>query len=401
MSTADVRADVEQVDVVIAGDGPVGMLLALALEDARIDHRLIGNDRQAQDRPIALAYSSRILLERLGAFRALESTPIESIHVSQRGGFGRTLIQAKDYRLPALGYVVSYSNVCSALRQRLAAAAVIAQVSRYSPTTQGDGVLIEATDGANTHRMRARLLVIAEGSPLSGRLVRSGAAVSRRAEDAFEQRRDYGQSAVVATVESEHPHRHRAWERFTAHGPLGLLPFGERLAMVWSTTHESAHGLCSLSDAAFLARLRETFGGRLGRFVSAGPRSTFPLALRYRRGSPAPHVITVGNAAQTLHPVAGQGLNLGFRDAWELAAALERGDPGSIGATEFIRAYLTERSLDRAGGIGITDALVRVFSNDNPALAASRGLALAALDIVSPARHFLARRMMFGARALP
>ena len=399
MSDVGESADVEGVDVVIAGNGPVGMLLALALQDARIDHRLIGNDWQAQDRPIALAHSSRVLLERLGAFRALEATPIESIHVSQRGGFGRTLIQAQDYKLPALGYVVSYSGVCSALRQGLEAAAMTAQVSRYSPTSQGDGVLVEASDGTNTHRVRARLLVIAEGSPFSGRLLRSSVSASLR--DALEQRRDYGQSAVVAAVESELPHRHRAWERFTAHGPLGMLPFGERLAMVWSTSHESAHGLCALSDTAFLARLRDTFGGRLGRFVSAGPRSAFPLALRYRRGSPAPHVIAVGNAAQTLHPVAGQGLNLGFRDAWELAAALELGSPGDVGSAAFIRAYLSGRSLDRAGGIGITDALVRVFSNDNPVLAASRGLALAVLDTVPPARHFLARRMMFGARALP
>ncbi len=379
---------VEQVDVLIAGNGPVGTLLALALESAGVDCRLVGSERDAVDRPIALAYNSRILLERVGAFRALPATPIDSIHVSQRGGFGRTVICASDYRLPALGYVVSYADLLAALRQRLAAPSIAAQVSRYSPAAQGDAMIIEAAGQS----FRARLLVLADG----------GAPVARpaRAQD-LERRRDYGQSAVVALIQAQLPHHNRAWERFTAEGPLALLPSGERLALVWSTTHESAHTLCALNDRAFLARLAATFGGRLGRFLATGPRSAFPIALRYRRGSPAPRVLAVGNAAQTLHPVAGQGLNLGLRDAWELARALEGAERPAIGSTQFIRRYCAARSLDRGAGIRLTDSLVRIFSNSNPAMMLARGLGLAAMDLVPPARHFLARRMMFGARAMP
>jgi 2-octaprenyl-6-methoxyphenol hydroxylase len=392
---------IESFDVLIAGNGPVGTLLALALDEAGVDYRLVGNERQAQDRPIALAYSSRILLERVGAFRGLPATPIETIHVSQRGGFGRTLIRAGDYRLPALGYVVSYAELCSALRQRLALPSIAAQVSRYSPASQGDAMMVEASRGDSMRTFRARLLILAEGTPLPGRSVTADDRAHGRELPVRERRRDYGQSAVVALVQAELPHRNRAWERFTADGPLALLPRGERLALIWSTTHESAHALCALNDAAFLARLGATFGARLGRFLATGPRSAFPLSLRYRRGSPAPRVLAVGNAAQTLHPVAGQGLNLGLRDAWELARALEGVEPEAIGSTEFIRRYLLARSLDRGAGIGLTDALVRVFSNSNPAMMFARGVGLAAMDIVPPARHFLARRMMFGARAIP
>jgi len=373
------------------------MLLALALEEARVDYRLVGNEREAQDRPIALAYNSRILLDRLGAFRALAATPIETIHVSQRGGFGRTLIRAADCHVPALGYVVSYADLCSALRQRLPAPAVKAQVRRYSPSAQGDAIVVESSDAEPAQSFRARLLVLAEGGPLADRAVSS----LDRGRYSADGRRDYGQSAVVALVQTELPHRNCAWERFTADGPLALLPCGERLSLIWSTTHESAHALCALNDAAFLARLGATFGGRLGRFVGSGPRSAFPVALRYRRGSPEPRVLAIGNAAQTLHPVAGQGLNLGLRDAWDLARSLEGAERNEIGSTQFIRRYCAARSLDRGAGIRLTDALVRIFSNSNPAWMLARGLGLAALDLTPPARQFFARRMMFGARALP
>jgi 2-octaprenyl-6-methoxyphenol hydroxylase len=233
--------------------------------------------------------------------------------------------------------------------------------------------------------MRARLLVLADGG-----LTRGGARVT-----------DYGQQALVAEVTTELAPAGTAWERFTEEGPLALLPFRDRHALVWSMRPQAAETLRELPDETFLARLRKAFGGKLGNFLSTGPRSTFPLSLRRGPVRPSPRVLAIGNAAQTLHPVAGQGLNLGLRDAWELARMLLEISKEKVGERDFLERYARSRALDRYAGIGFTDFLVRLFSNSMPPLALARGAGLALLDILPPARHFLARRMIFGARALP
>jgi 2-octaprenyl-6-methoxyphenol hydroxylase len=205
----------------------------------------------------------------------------------------------------------------------------------------------------------------------------------------------------VAEVTAERPRHGVAWERFTPEGPLALLPHSDRYALVWSLRPGGASELLGLSDRDFLSRLRETFGGRLGDFRSVSRRATFPLSLRRGPITPAPRTLAVGNAAQTLHPVAGQGLNLGLRDAWELAQMLLDVSKEEIGSSEFLARYARGRRVDRYAGIGFTDFLVRAFSNSIPPLALIRGAGLAVLDTLPPARRFLARRMIFGARALP
>jgi 2-octaprenyl-6-methoxyphenol hydroxylase len=373
--------------LLIAGDGPVASLLALALAERRIDFALCGDGVTAADRPIALSWGSRLLLERYGVFGDLPATPIESIHVSQRGAFGRTLMRAQDEGLPALGYVVSYERLQVAMRKALARPMIEAKVIHYSPTNQGDAVLVTTANRAGEcSELKASMLVLAEGT---------------RTPNARAVARDYGQSAVVARVKPERPQPNRAWERFTPEGPLALLPDGDALALVWSTSHGSARVLQGLRDSAFLARLQTTFGDRLGRFLDVGPRSSFPVSLRHERAAAMPGVIAIGNAAQTLHPVAGQGLNLGFRDAWELAQLLGERDAAAHdqSSASLAHRFLSSRAIDRGAGIRFTDALVRVFSNDNPVAALARGATLAALDLAPPARSFLARRMMFGARA--
>jgi len=233
--------------------------------------------------------------------------------------------------------------------------------------------------------MRARLLVLADG------------AKSRR----IEQVKDYRQQAIVAEVTVERPRSGVAWERFTSEGPLALLPHGDRYALVWSMRPMSAGKLLGLSDRDFLKRLRDAFGGRLGEFFTVSPRAIFPLSLRRGAVNPQPRVLAVGNAAQTLHPVAGQGLNLGLRDARELAHMLLDATKSEIGAPSFVAHYVRRRRFDRYAGIGLTDSLVRIFSNSLPPLAAARGAGLAMLDVLPSARRFLARRMIYGARALP
>jgi 2-octaprenyl-6-methoxyphenol hydroxylase len=368
-------------DVIVAGGGPIGCTLSLALAGSRVAVARIGGESRAADRPIALSHGSRLILERLGAWKQIPGTPIETIHVSQRHGFGRTIMRSAEHGLPALGYVTTYSEMLAAL---------VAQTPAITATLKdwkadAKGVDVRLTRGGEDVRVRTRLLVLADGGATLG----------------DERVSNYDQHAVTAEVATEHAHRGIAWERFTAEGPLALLPFRDRYAVVWSVRPATAAGLLGLADPEFLARLRETFGGRLGEFLSVGPRAGFPLALRCNTVNPAARTLAVGNAAQTLHPVAGQGLNLGLRDAWELAQMLLETPGEEIGAGRFVARYARRRRLDRYAGIGVTDFLVRAFSSSFAPLAAARGAGLTVLDVLPPARRFLARRMIFGARALP
>jgi 2-octaprenyl-6-methoxyphenol hydroxylase len=372
--------ELPEVDVAIAGGGPVGCALALALSGSGVSVTRIADPTDIADRPIALSHGSRLILERLGAWSPAACSAIQTIHVSQRG-FGRTVMRCSDYGLPALGYVVAYSE----LVRRLAAqtAAVSGALKGWEPC--GDEIALQLSVGEKQARLRARLLVLADGG-----LNRDAGRVT-----------DYRQRAVVAEVAAEHPPHGTAWERFTHEGPLALLPFRDRFALVWSVSPATAEELQRLREPEFLARLREAFGGRLGEFRSTSIRSIFPLVLRRGAIRPSPRVLAIGNAAQTLHPVAGQGLNLGLRDAFELARMLLEVAKEEIGAPRLLDRFAWNRGLDRYAGIGFTDFLVRVFSNSVPPLALARGAGLAMLDMLPPARHFLARRMIFGARALP
>ncbi len=368
-------------DVVVAGGGPVGCALALALAGSPVSVARIAGKATGADRPIALSHGSRLILERLDVWKEIPSTPIETIHISQRHGFGRTVMHSAEVGLPALGYVTAYSEVLAPLASRTPP--VPGTLTDREP--DDEGITLRLARGKKDVRVRTRLLVLADGG------------ASRDSEHA----RDYRQHAIVAEVLTERPHRGVAWERFTTEGPLALLPSRDRYAMVWSVRPENAAALLALDDSAFLGRLREAFGGRLGSFDSVGARAAFPLSLRYGAISPAPRTLAVGNAAQSLHPVAGQGLNLGLRDAWELAEGLLEAAGDEIGCSRFLDRYSRRRRLDRYAGIGFTDFLARAFSNSLIPVAAARGAGLAVLDALPPARRFLARRMIFGARALP
>jgi 2-octaprenyl-6-methoxyphenol hydroxylase len=372
-------AELPEVDVAVVGGGPVGSALTLALSRSPVSVLQIAGEAMPTDRPIALSYGSRLILERLQAWQDLPRTPIETIHVSQKRGFGKTVIRCAEFGLPALGYVTSYSGLCARLPARADAGAL-------AGSEPGDEhIHLRLARGAQGFGLRARLLVLAHGG--------AGEQALRT--------RDYRQHAIVAEVTAERPHCGTAWERFTPEGPLAMLPFRDRYAMVWSVRPESANELMALANGNFLARLRDAFGGRAGNFLEVGARAAFPLSLRSGKIDPAPRTLAVGNAAQTLHPVAGQGLNLGLRDAWEPAQMLLEARKHEIGSPEFLRSYIGRRQPDRRAGIGFTDFLVRTFSNSIAPIAAMRGAGLAALDMLPPARRFLARRMMFGARALP
>ena len=375
------------VDVAICGAGPVGLALAGFLvrrgiagaRIALIDGKSLGQ-AITDPRSIALSWGSAQLLQEVGAW-PLAAMPIHEIHVSRRGQLGRSLMQREDHDVPALGYVTRYGAVVDALAKVGEQAGVLtlrpARVT--SLDEQPDAALLHLDDGST---VRARVAVQAEGG-LFG------------AQDQRARSRDYEQSAVIARVTTSMPIAHRAFERFTDEGPLALLPEdgadGHQYALVWCMRPERAQAILALDDTRFLTQLGEAFGARLGAFTKVSSRSAFPLGLNAEARATA-RTVAIGNAAQTLHPVAGQGLNLGLRDAAVLARQLARGiDP------EAIARFKEDRAGDRRTTIGLTDTMARAFTIPGP-LQPLLGLGLAALDLTRPARTLLADLMMFGRR---
>lgn len=348
-------------EIAIHGAGPVGCALALLLQQAGRSASLVAKmkDPPAAWRPIALSHASRLILERVGAWPALQATPIEAIHVSQQGAFGRTRLSAADAGVPALGYVVDYRVLLDALF-----ACIREKNVRLEPAA-GDSLLTVHAEGI---------------------------------ADALEEK-NYAQEAVVARISTRPAARGTAWERFTPEGPLALLPLEGNYGAVWGMRPERAKELCAAPEAVFLAALSQAFGRRAGEFVAAGERSRVPLALRVRSSRIGERSAYIGNAAQTLHPVAGQGLNLGLRDAWDLAQVLHgEQDPGDA---RVLQRFAAMRRLDAAATVRVTDFLAGAFLGGDPLSGLMRGFGLTALDICLPARRFFARRMIYGASALP
>ena len=342
-------------DVLIKGAGPVGCTAALAMRQAGLSVALYDPQLAPPSfRPLALSYASRLIFERLGIWRALPVTPIERIVVSQAGSFGRTRLDAADAGVPALGYQTDYAALLGALRSPL-----------------GDTLVSEPRE--------ARCIVHAEGAP---------------AEIAAKR---YDHEVLVALLRIAPSAASTAYERFTDEGPLALLPLGERYALIWSLRPERARRLVHAPEREFLAELARLAPSGAGRLLAAESRSVHAPVLKVRRVRVSGNEVYIGNAAQTLHPVAGQGLNLGLRDAWDLAQALARaplvGDPATLAR------FAASRRVDATAAIRITDFLASGFSGAR--FRPARGAALMALDLFPAPRKFFARRMIFGARALP
>lgn len=354
-------------EVAIVGAGPVGCALALDLRRSGVPVVLCARRRPGGEtppapplRPIALSHASRLILERVGAWSVLAPTPIRTIHVSQAGAFGRTRIAAEDAGVPALGYVLDYGALADSLFELAVAS----------------GVAVASAPPA-----AAALVVHAEGNAPE------------------EGEKDYRQDALVTLVSVDPAPGGVAYERFTREGPLALLPLAGRYAVVWAMAPERAAALAEAGEPAFLAALGAAFGRRAGAFVAAQGRSRFPLCLRVRASRTGEREVFIGNAAQTLHPVAGQGLNLGLRDAWDLARLLQ--DAADPGDARLLARFAATRRLDAMATIRVTDLLAGTFTGAGALRAAARGAAMTALDACAPARRFLARRMIFGPSAMP
>lgn len=378
-------------DVVISGAGPVGSTLALLL--ARASHNpqriaLLGrapatgaaNAASSTDpRTLAMNHGSRMLLEPLHAWPA-QSADITTVHVSQRGRLGRTLIDHNELGVPRLGSVVAYTALQQTLQQALHQSGICllqaTQAAHAAPGAQW-----QTADGRPVH---ARLRVRSDGAPPGG------------------IRRSYDQDAVLATIQASRPRPGWAFERFTNQGPLAVLPHpagGSLYALVWCCRPERAAALQQLEEASFSQELQQAFGDRLGRLQLVGERHVFPLALNAGPLQIDSNTLAIGNAAQTLHPVAGQGLNLGLRDAAQLAQTLAHwlNHPNSDPAP-LLQSFTRQRRPDRWLTSAVTDFLPRIFATGNPLVEHACGLSLLAMDSCRALRTPLSRHLLEGLR---
>lgn len=389
----------ERFDVAIVGGGPVGASLACALAPsglriAVVEARTPTTREPAYDeRTLALALGSQRILEAIGIWGAIDTRavcPIETIHISDRGHPGIARLRGRDVGVPALGYVVEVRALTAALYAAMAAHRGIAllapaELDEFGSDEDGGLVTLRMPEGRRT--LSARLVVAADGAQSSLRKI-AGIGVREV---------DYAQTAIVTTVTPTLPHRHTAFERFTDSGPLALLPMqGDRCAAVWSVRPDDVAPLLALDDDTFRMRLQEQFGQRLGALVRIGARLAFPLKLTQADVPTATRLVVIGNAAHTLHPVAGQGFNLGLRDVATLAqtvtdTARAGGDIGGDGA---LREYASWRERDTRATVAFTSGMVRIFSNDFFPLVGARSLGLLAVDLLPPIKRALLRRTM-------
>jgi 2-octaprenyl-6-methoxyphenol hydroxylase len=376
-------------DVVIIGGGPVGLSAALAGRRAGLDVLVLEAKAESigkDPRVFALSYGARLILERLGVWEQVAAAcPIRVVHVSQRGHFGRTTLDAKDLGVEALGYVVAYADLVQALRSRIAASGVpiVSGAHVDAVETQADAALVHYEQDRAQRVLGARVVAQADGGANLFREVRS-------------TERDYRQCALTAEVRCERASPDHAYERFTGRGPIALLPLASGHALIWTVPADQAEHLLALPPHEFEAALMQAYGERIGAVRLRGPRASFKLVLRYAHRIASDRHVLIGNAAQTLHPVAGQGFNIGLRDAFELAEALAMHRSADADLLAGLKRYRASRRFDRAGGTLFTDVLVRGFSNDDPLLARGRGLGLFLLDASGAPKRFLMRRMIFG-----
>jgi 2-octaprenyl-6-methoxyphenol hydroxylase len=385
-------------DLIIVGGGLAGLCLALALKDSGLkiasveaESREHLQNSPAGDRALALAAGTVEVLENLGLWQGIshKATAITHIHVSDQGHFGKVRLSAAKAKVPALGYVITARDIETHLGDMLAQS----QVSQLRPArvvglmSGHDEINVSIKMGDEAQNISAKLLVGADG----------GKSSVRQLLDINQHVTDYGQTALVTTVATALPNNHVAYERFTASGPLALLPIGKnRSAVVWTRSNEAAQALMLGSEADFLAELQLDFGYRLGQLCLAAPRRIFPLSLIRAERMVEGRALIIGNAAHQLHPVAGQGFNLGLRDVVQLserlAQAAQTGE--DIAAADLLKTYARSRQQDHDKVIGFTDNLVKIFSNDWLAVSAARNFGLALLDHIPLAKNSLTRQAM-------
>jgi 2-octaprenyl-6-methoxyphenol hydroxylase len=389
-------------DIVIAGGGMVGSSLALALAPLSLRVAIVEPVPRAaaeqpsfDDRSTALSRSTQRMYEAMQLWDDIvtAATPVKRIHVSDQGRFGFSHIDAAEQRVEALGYVVINRVLGAVLQKALDAEPgvdVICPASIVSACSGPDNVSIgvRTVDGEQ-RELTARLLVAADGARSS---VRTMAGISVKHVN-------YGQCAIVGNLLSEKTLENCAYERFTPHGPLALLPIAQgRAGFVWTVSEHHAERILALDDHAFLAELQRAFGYRLGEFSRVGKRNAYPLVLSKASRLTATRTVLVGNAAHGLHPVAAQGFNLGLRDVAALCDCIA--DYG-LDDPELLRRYAAWRKSDQSKLVGFTDGLVRLFANNSGPVRVARDLGMLGFDLVPGVRSLFAKHTMGLAGRLP
>lgn len=380
-------------DLIIVGGGMVGATLAIALKNTPLKIALIEafepniqHQPSYDDRGIALAYGSQRIFETMGLWQQLTPlcTAIEHIHVSDRGQFGVTRLHAEQENVPALGQVITAKHLGRVLYKELADQK---NLQMHCPAR------VEALE----HEENATQVLLADGTKLSSKLVvaADGAeSTIRQLLKLGERNVDYQQTAITANVTTERPHNNWAFERFTDTGPVALLPMSDnRCSLVWTVNSGDETGIINADDTVFLQKLQQRFGFRLGHFTKVGQRNSYPLHLRQADQPLQQRVVLIGNAAHSLHPIAGQGFNLGLRDVIALADVITD-YPADCGHAKALTDYRNWRFSEQDNVVTATGSLVELFSNANPVLAHTRGAGLALAEAITPFKHWLAQKSM-------
>mgnify|MGYP000312219264 FL=1 len=397
----------QEFDIVIAGGGLAGCLMALSLAEltradgAKLSIAIIEANpglkdasKSFDDRVLALSHGSCEYLKKVGIWQSLQADAeaIESIHISDRGHYGKARIQAHEHRVSALGHVVEMSLIGKAL---LAALKPMKNIHWFAPDTiesidwQQENVTLALASGSE---LKASLLLACDG----------GMSACRQLANIDISKRDYGQSALIANVATRKPHQNIAYERFTETGPIAMLPLssikeGEsRCSLVWTLTPELAEQVQNYTDSEFKLALEQAFGSWLGSITQVGKRDIYPLNLVQAKEQVYHRMALIGNASHTIHPIAGQGFNLGLRDveqmAKQLKLALKNGQ--DIGHYALLSDYAQRRQKDHSEVITLTDSLVTLFSNDLPPLVVGRNIGLKVLNYLSPLKNALVKKTM-------
>lgn len=393
-------------DVIIAGAGLAGASLALAAAQQGLRVALVETTARAvtqqtgfDERSITLSYGSARIFAGLGleTHIARSAVPIQRIHISERGRFGVTRLDSREEHVAALGYVINARLLGGVLQSALDA---LRNVTWFCPArltaihTDADQVHATIDSHGTAQRLSAQLLVGADGADSTTRKL-LGIGITQH---------DYRQTAIVAQLASSRPHQHTAYERFTQSGAIALLPIAaDRLGLVWMQASDAARAALALSDAEFLAQLQQHFGARLGSFRDLAPRRAYPLHLSCAQAQTHTRSVLIGNAAHALHPIGGQGFNLGLRDIATLAQLLaDAHRKGSdLGNSALLDQYVRWRETDQQRVVRFTDTLVRVFESPSLPIAAVRPLGFLAATLCPPLKHSIAKSAMGLAGRLP
>ncbi len=400
-------------DIIISGGGLSGSLMALSLtlltkqqtqplKIAIIEATAIKQDISLtyDDRVLALSHGTASYLHSLGAWQLMKNhaTAIENIHISDRGHYGKARLSAKDYRVKALGFVIEMSVIGKALYQCLAA--YKQQITWFTPDSvdaikwQAEQVQVTLTSGK---KLTSKLLLACDGAQSRCRqLAQIESSVS-----------DYQQAALIANVTCQHPHLGKAFERFTEYGPIALLPMSSyginncnskgRCSLVWTLPPAQAQHIATLSDDDFKQALTENFGTWLGNIETVGKRDIYPLKLVQAKTQIYHRMALIGNASHTIHPIAGQGFNLGVRDVKQLAELIAEQlsqKESDLGSWQLLQQYQQQRAKDLQQVIGLTDSLVTLFSNQLPPLVVGRNIGLKVLNYCTPLKNALVQKTM-------